>query len=129
MSGLEDRRVDFLRKMCLITICFQIVFCFFYVHLPAWLQVILFSSIPAIFISLVLLKKYSKYRFAAFTFLFFAFVHQAFTFFYLAQGTRINIGAALMMGSLCIVSSVMVGQKWGIFVTGLAVVFISSEIS
>lgn len=128
MLLLEEKRVQFLRFICLSTICFQIVFSMFYIQLPLYVQLILCSSIPCVAFSFLLLHRYSLFKASSFTYILSVFVQQWLTFYFLTQGPRINIGAALMMGTSCIVASVLLGLRWGLFFTALAVIIISSEI-
>ncbi len=127
MSLIDDRRVNFLRKLCLITICFQVISLFFYVSMPLGVQLALSVSIPATVVALVLLDKFSRYREAIFVFLFSVFFQHAFAFYLLTTNTQLNIGAAFTMGSLIVVSGVMIGQRWALVITGLTLLVVVIE--
>lgn len=87
-----------------------------------------FSSIPAVVISLYVLHVFAWYRIAAFLFLGSLYAYYTLTFVYLTQEPRINLGAYCMLGVLSICSSVLLGRKWGLFFTFLAVLLGSCEV-
>jgi len=127
MLVFEDKKVGFLLRISIGTICFQLVYSFFYFSLPNSIQAVLISLIPSILISLYFLRRILSYKTASFIFLFSLFIHQTLTFYLLSGFEKIYLGSTLMMGLISIAASFLIGYRWGIFFTALVVFFVYFE--
>lgn len=125
MANLDEKMLGFLQISCTITTTYQIIFSIFYLHLPIWPQLLFASLIPVAILTTFLATR-KKNKSAIFLFLFFLFAHQTFTFLFFGQSHHINLGAVLMLGTVCVICHVLLGFVWGSLATvSTSVVFLS----
>ncbi len=110
----QDKRVKFFKVLCLVNVIFQLFFVVFYFGLPVWIQLLLSLNLPFIALTLFVLRQYSNFKAAAFIYTFTSFFQYAFTFFLFSQDTMVDYGSFSMMGLICVMSSFLLGLRWGL---------------
>jgi PAS domain S-box-containing protein len=110
----NNRRVFFLKAICLINIAFQLLLAVFNFGQPVYLQALFLANIPLVCFALFLLDRHSKLELASSVFIaanFFQFTLSSIVF---STGQIYDAGSLAMVAVLCLIASVLLGIRWGI---------------
>lgn len=110
----NNKHGGFIKVVGIISALFQFILFFLFPNFPLWWQVILACFFFSSLLAVCLTFKNIESKTAPFLYVFSGYTQQAMIFFWMNET---DIGSALMLGSLCIVASVLLGYIWGLFLT------------
>lgn len=116
----QDKRIKFFKVLCLINLFFQFFFAVLYSGLPFLVQFLLSFNILAIFLVLFVLQRLGNFKLASYLYVFSNFLQYSLTFIVISESGHVDFGGICMSGLICVMSSLLLGLRWGIFLSLLS---------
>lgn len=79
------------------------------------MQGVLSLNLPFTIFVLFILQRYSKFEWVSYVYTFTSFFQYSFTFLLFSQDHIVDYGSVSMMGLVCVMSSFLLGLRWGLF--------------